>query len=451
MNYQAAISYILSFTDYEKSPSYLYSAANFDLRRMARLLQLLGNPHLRARSVHITGTKGKGSTATMIAAALGEAGWRTGLYTSPHLHTMRERIVVDGKLITEGELAALMSELCPLVEEVNRDRTYGQLTTFEILTALGFMYFGRRKVDFQVVEVGLGGRLDATNVIEPEVCVLTHIGLDHMAILGDTVAKIATEKVGIIKNGAAVVSAPQQPDAEAIISQACREKKAKLIRVGSDITWQKLQCGLWGQTLSVKGLAASYELTIPLLGDHQMENAACAVAALEALGTPKEAITSGLGKVRLSGRLEVLRQEPLVVVDGAHNIDSAAALREALRQCFDFERTILIIGTSSDKDVAGMVRELAPAFKTAIATRSRHPRSLEPSVLAAELLRHGFEVHITGSVAEAVGRGLAMAGRRDLLCVTGSFFVVAEAIEYLKGLSPELYPAGKAASPSSGG
>jgi dihydrofolate synthase/folylpolyglutamate synthase len=444
MDYQAALKYILSFTDFERSPGLAYSAANFDLRRMEALLERLGNPHLKARSIQIAGTKGKGSTAAMIAAVLNAAGYRTGLYTSPHLHTFRERINISGQKISEDEFAALTERLRPEVAVVNLQRLHGELTTFEILTALTFAYFGDKKVHFQVLEAGLGGRLDATNVANSEVCVITSISFDHVDVLGHTLTQIAGEKAGIIKPGAIVVSAPQQREAADRIEEVCRQKRAKLIAVGKEVTWRKISADINGQSLSIRGLD-SYDITIPLLGEHQLENAACAVAALEALasrGGPisRQSVVDGLARVQWPGRLEVLRRKPLFLVDGAHNADSARRLKEALKQYFDFERMILIVGLSSDKDMAGILTELAPLAATVIATRSRHPRALRPSLLAQEVKSNNV-VESTESVAEAVERALTLAGPKDLVCATGSLFVVAEAREYLMGISPELYPA----------
>ena len=445
MDYRAALDYILSFTDFERAPAVVYSAANFDLRRMEQLLERLGNPHLEARAIHVAGTKGKGSTAAMIASALGAAGYRTGLYTSPHLHTFRQRINVAGKDIAKGKFSTLVDRLKPEVEAVNLGHAYGELTTFEILTAMAFTYFGDAEVDFQVLEAGLGGRLDATNVVPAEVAVITSISLDHAEVLGDSLDKIAGEKAGIIKPGSVVVISPQEAEAERVIKEACEEKGARLIAVGRDVTWHKKAADISGQWLTVNGQMDSYDLAIPLLGEHQLENAATAVAALEALASrgvsiPTESIVNGLAKVRWPGRLEIINHEPLFLVDAAHNADSARRLKEAIKQYFDFQRLVLIIGVSSDKDIAGIAGQLAPLSTVAIATRSRHPRALEPPLLLEELLRHGAYTELTESVAAAVGRALALAGPRDLICATGSLFVAAEAIEYVKGIPGEIYP-----------
>ena len=439
MNYQEALSYILSFTDYEKLPAFLYTAANFDLRRMAELLQRVGNPHLTSPAIHLAGTKGKGSTAAMIASALSAAGYRTGLYTSPHLHTFRERFTIDGEMIAEEEFSALTERLQPEIDEVNRRHNYGELTTFEILTALAFAFFREQRVDFQVLEVGLGGRLDATNVVTPRLSVITSISLDHAAVLGDSLAKIAREKAGIIKPGALVVSAPQPSEAEVVIEEVCRHNRAGLIAVGRGVTWKKLTSDLAGQSFEVKGKAGSYQLTIPLLGGHQLENAATAVAALEALGIGHDDIARGLAQVRWPGRLEVLRREPLFLVDGAHNADSARRLREAIGEYLSFDRLILIAGASSDKDIAGIVGELAPLSSLIIVTRSRHPRALAPALLLDELERQGAKGEMAESVSSAVERALAIAKPGDLICATGSLFVAAEAREYIKGIPYDIF------------
>ena len=439
MNYHEAINYILSFTDYEKLPASLYMAASFDLRRMAELLERLGNPHLASPAIHIAGTKGKGSTAAMIASALSAAGYRSGLYTSPHLHTFRERITIDGEMIAEEEFSALAERLQPEIDEVNRRHNYGEITTFEILTALAFACFSGQRVDFQVLEVGLGGRLDATNVVTPRLAVITSLSLDHAEVLGDSLAKIAGEKAGIIKPGAVVVSAPQPGEAAEVIREVCDRNGASLIEVGRDITWKKLTSNMAGQSFEVRGKKGSYQLAIPLIGGHQLENAAVAVAALEALAIGAEDMARGLAQVRWPGRLEMLRDKPLFLVDGAHNADSARRLREAIEEYLNFDRLILIAGASSDKDIAGMLGELAPISSLIVVTRSRHPRALAPALILDEMERQGVKGELAESVSSAAERALAVAGPDDLICATGSLFVAAEAREYIKGIPFEIY------------
>jgi len=433
MDYQQALDYIYSFIDYETVPR-PRDAANYDLRRVEELLGRLDNPHLKARSVHIAGSKGKGSVAAMVASALTASGYTTGLYTSPHLHTFNERIKVDGVLISEAELISLVERLKPEVEAVNRKATYGQLTTFELMTALSFAYFKLKGVDFQVIEVGLGGRLDATNVVQPEVCIITSISFDHTEVLGNTLAEIAAEKAGIIKPNSIVVASPQVDEVDRIIEQTCLTCQAELVRVGSDVTWESLGFDSSRQSLQVEGRLASYELSIPLLGQHQLENAATAVATLEVLTErgfhiSGQSITGGLAQVSWPGRLQVLSRRPLILVDGAHNPDSARKLKQSLEQYFDFDRAILIIGVSSDKNIAGIVSELVSLFDKVIVTRSTHPRAMVTAPIVAEFSQHGVEAQETDYISTALPLALTLAGGKDLICVTGSLFVVAEAIE----------------------
>lgn len=431
--YQQSLDYIYSFVDYESVPR-PRDAVHYDLRRMDELLQRLGDPHLKYPTVHITGTKGKGSTAAMVTSALETAGFRTGLYTSPHLHTFNERIRVGDRLIADDELVALVERLKPEVTAVNETATYGKLTTFELITALGFMHFEDKDVDFQVIEVGLGGRLDATNVVKPELCVITSISLDHTEVLGNTLTAIAGEKAGIIKPGVTVVSSPQDPEAEKVIRATCAEKQCPLVMVGEDITWEDMGFGGGKQNLRVAGRKDSYELSIPLLGEHQMINATAAVAALELLsekghGIEKQHITGGLANVRWPGRLQVLKHEPLLIVDGAHNPESSRRLRQSLEHYFTYEKAILIFGASSDKNIDGMITELAPLFDSVIVTHSIHPRAMSTQAIINEFRRHGLEARGVEDVFEAVTVALETAGEGDLICVTGSLFVVAGAIE----------------------
>jgi dihydrofolate synthase/folylpolyglutamate synthase len=431
--YQQALDYLYSFIDYESMPR-PRDAEHYDLRRMYELLERLGNPHLTARTVHIAGTKGKGSVAAMIASVLTSSGYRTGLYTSPHLHTFNERIRVDGELITDDEITTLVNMLKPEEEAVNKKATYGRLTTFELITVLGFIYFDRKNVDFQVVEVGLGGRLDATNVIQPDLSVITTIGFDHMEVLGNTIAEIAAEKAGIIRQDSIVVSSPQVEAAEKVISGVCAEKNAELIKVGSDITYNGQEYNIYGQKLKVNGRRNTYELDIPLIGDHQLINAATAVAALEVLAEKgftitKESMREGLANVKWPGRLQVLSEKPLLVVDGAHTPESARKMRESLKKYFTFDKAVLIIGSSSDKDISGIVEELTPLFKKVVITRSIHPRSMPADNIVKEFRSRGVDTTVFGNFSEALPAALSMAGENDLVCATGSLFIVAGIIE----------------------
>ena len=435
MNYRHAEAYILGFTDYEKTPGIAYTSANYDLRRMDELLRPLGNPHLGARTVHIAGTKGKGSTAAMIAQVLIAAGYRTGLFTSPHLHTLRERVRVGGTMISQADFAALVTRLRPIVERVNQEAAYGELTTFEILAAVVFTYFNKSHVDFQVLEVGLGGRLDATNVARADVCVVTSLSLDHTEILGRSIAKIAAEKAGIIKPGCIVVSSPQVKEAAEVIEKVCAQQGARLIQVGRDVTWQRTGGNPYQQSVTVQGTTNKYELIVPLLGDYQLENTATAVAALEALACLGTSISGrdvaeGFRQVVWPGRLQVLSREPMLVVDGAHNAYSMTKLVEAVKKYFDYDECFIIFGTSSDKDASGMAQELKLFAEEITITSSSHPRAASTSILAKEFANLGIRVKVAEDVSTALSQTLAAAKKRDLILVTGSLFVVAEAIDY---------------------
>ncbi len=441
IRYQQALDYIYGFLDMEKSPR-PRDPVNYDLRRMVELLERLGNPHLAARTVHVTGTKGKGSVAAMVSSVLTASGYSTGLYTSPHLITFNERIQIDGKLIPDEDVVAIIDRLKPEVAEVNRKATYGLLTTFEVMTAIGFMWFAQKGVDFQVAEVGLGGRLDATNVVNPEVCIITSISYDHTEVLGKTLTLIATEKAGIIKPGCVVVAAPLVEEAGKVIASTCQDKGVELIRVGREVTAKCTGSDYGGQSIRVKGRLGSYDLRVPLLGQHQVENAAAAVAALEVLkekGTniSNESLANGLARISWPGRLQVLHRKPLVVADGAHNPDSARRLREALRDYFKFRRAILIIGMSFDKDADGIIAELAPAFDKVIATHSTHPRAMATGIIASKFFAHGVkELSETDDVSDALRLAVGMAGEDDLVCVTGSLFVVGGALEQASLIFP---------------
>jgi len=446
MNYSQAEEYLHSFIDYERFPGIPYATRDYGLRHVEELLHQLGEPHLAAKTVHVAGTKGKGSTAAMIAQVLSLSGYRTGLYTSPHLHNLRERIRLDGNLISPSEFAALVVELKPYFEAINAiavsqspERSEGEakqpLTFFEALTALAFVYFRQEKADFQVLEVGLGGRLDATNVAKPEVCVITPISLEHTQVLGDSLEKIAYEKAGIIKPGSFVVLSPQPEEVAAVINDVCRQREASLVQVGKDITWRRLAGDFHQQSFVVQGKMGTHYLTIPLLGDYQIENAATAVAALELLASLGFSITAdniaqGLARVEWPGRFQILRHKPIVLVDGAHSVASAKRLVENIKAYFNYDRFFLIIGISCDKDISGIVKELVSLSAQVTVTRSTHPRAASPLALAAEFARWGIKPRVTDAVAQALSQTLSMAKERDLICVTGSLFVVAEALDY---------------------
>ncbi len=436
--YQDALDYIFGPARYRRRG---YSAVRYDLSRMRRLLARLGNPHQRFQCVHIAGTKGKGSTAAMVESVLRVAGYRTGLFTSPHLHTFRERMRVDGRLIPASDLVALL-ERCKPALEAEPDRT-----TFETITALAFVYFAERGIDWAVLEVGLGGRLDATNVVQPAVCAITSLSFDHTALLGHTLSLIAWEKAGIIKPDVPVISAPQAEEAMEVIVDVCRTTGARLETVGPiqtsprahpyDWRWGRARpIGLAGQLFTVWGPeGVTYEdVMIPFLGRHQLDNAGVAVAVLHALEQagariPSTALREGIRQARWPGRLEVLGQRPWIVVDSAHNADSARKLRAALREWFSYQRLGLVFGASRDKDIGGMLEVFLPIADYGVVSASFHPRAADPQALAAQAraIRPGFPVSVTYEISEALDKVLTWATPEDLILVTGSIFVVAAA------------------------
>lgn len=426
--YQKSLDYLYTFVDYSLTRSIRYSAQTFDIDRMRRFVAELGNPQQSYASIHIAGTKGKGSTAAFCASALQAGGYRVGLYTSPHLLDYCERIQINGQPITHAEFTALVDELRPMLEgEV-------KLTTFEITTALAFLYFARHGVDAAVIEVGLGGRLDATNVILPAVSVIASISYDHTHLLGETLGAIAAEKGGIIKPGVPVVLAPQQAEARQVLERIAEERGAPLVEVGRDYLYTRHSFSLeQGQNLRFWPPAktgSEVSLRIPLLGYHQVENAATAYAALQtaaAHGLPidEQAIREGFASVCWPGRFEVLQQNPALVIDSAHNRDSASKLRTALDDYFPDRPVILVFGASSDKDIEGMFSELMPRVSTFVATRSYHPRATEPEVLAELAEKFGRPARIVPTVEAALEEAMRMATADTLILAAGSVFIAA--------------------------
>lgn len=438
-SYVQALAYLYSFTDYEKQTAFLYSPDRFDLRRMYHLLAALGNPHRCFASLHIAGTKGKGSVAAMSEQILREAGYHTGLFTSPHLHTFRERIRVDGQLIPEAMVVQALHQLQPYVPSIPG------LTTFELITSLAFWYFAQRAIDIAVVEVGLGGRLDATNVITPLVSAITSLSYDHTAILGTSLAAIAREKGGIIKPGVPVVSAPQPEEALAVIEQICEERNAALTLVGRDWQWRFKGTTWEGQSFAVCPSPQSFgkapcllpsafclEYWIPLLGCHQLVNATTVLAAMEqlqgqGLRIPPGSIREGLRKVKWPGRLEVLGQRPWMVVDGAHNRASAQKLRRALEEIFPHQRLYLIFATYRDKDIAGMLEVLLPIAHEVTVTQFDSPRAATVTQLEEWVRDMGAQADGSDNVDQALARARQRAAAEDLICVTGSVRFAGEA------------------------
>lgn len=433
MDYPETITYLHSLTDYEKKRIERYTPETLDLSRVERLLEALGSPHTHFPAMHLAGTKGKGSTAAMCESILRAAGYRTGFYTSPHLHTFRERIQVSGQKITKEEVVELVDRVRQEIKRIPG------VTTFEAITAIGFLAFARSEVDIAIVEVGLGGRLDATNVLTPEVSIITSLSLDHTYLLGDTLAEIAWEKAGIIKPGIPVVSAPQRAEAIKVLEAVSQKRGAPFIEVGRDWDYTAGPADFDGQVftaryISNEGSELDGEYWMPLLGRHQLENSVSAIAALDVLRQrgfriPNEAVHKGLRDVYWPGRMEILSREPLLVVDCAHNPYSAQVLRKALEEWFPGQRWVLTFGASADKDIAGMLKALLPISEYVIVTRSDHPRAAAPIELADIVVSVGGGAEVTVNMRKALRRGLTMMDPGSGLLVTGSVFLVADARE----------------------
>jgi dihydrofolate synthase/folylpolyglutamate synthase len=433
MKYHDALRYLYGLVDYETRRIERYSPREFKLERVVQLLEKLGNPHHAYPTLHIAGTKGKGSVSAMMAGVAEAGGLRTGLYISPHLHTYRERMQINREPIARSALAALVEDIQPAVTAV------AGVTTFEVTTALAFLYFKREQVDLAVMEVGLGGRLDATNVITPEVSIITSLSLDHTYLLGNTLAEIAFEKGGIIKPAVPVVTAPQQEEALAVLRRLAEERGTSLTVVGEAWSWVPVDRTWNGQTIRMiqhdARSAFERDYQVQLIGEFQQENAAVAVAATATLAesghpwaTP-ETLATSLAEVDWPGRMEVLNRDPPIIVDCAHNPYSAEVLVESLKTWFPDTTWLLIYGASNDKDIEGMLKALLPLSEHVIVTRSYHPRAAAPYELAdlCADLGHGAEIAVNPR------RALEQASRRLApgwgVIATGSIFLVADVRE----------------------
>ena len=449
MTYQESLDYLNNFVNYEKIPIPHASTGVFNLGRVLEFLARLGSPQKDYPSIVIAGTKGKGSTAVLIASTLQAAHYRTGLYTQPHLHNYRERMRVNGEMISEAEMVALVEEIRPAVESMlSETARLGVLTSYEVATGLTLLFFARQKVDFAVLEIGLGGRLDAVNVVEPVVSVITSLSLDHMAVLGNTIEEIAYEKAGIIKPQIPVITGPQWPAAEPVLKKVAQEQGAPLTQVQPapltdplaplDSTHRVRHSQRIGITFGPQ----TVELDLSLLGEHQRLNATLAAEALwqqqnQPGGLPLTPadLQTGFSKVEWPARLQILQDQPgysLVVADGAHNAESAARLRQALSDNFYFERLWLVAGAYRDKDIAGIFGELSqePVPAGLVLTRSRNSRAIEPATLAEEIADiWPTEIALSHSVRAGLAKARLLAGPHDLICLTGSLSVAAEAEE----------------------
>lgn len=457
LDYQDAVHWYYSFARFDPPPSHPLTEGEgaLKLARMEQILERLGNPHTQFTSILIAGTKGKGSTAALLESVLHTAGFRTGLYTSPHLHTFRERIRVNGELISQLHVVQGTTQLQTVAEH------FPHSTFFEWVTALAFDYFARQRVEIAIVEVGLGGRLDCTNVLTPRVSVITPISYDHMEILGNTLAAIAREKAGIIKPEVPVVVAPQSDEAMAVIREVAAEQNAPLLDVAQVWEWEPRGATLAGQTVAVKHLFDAepqiYEL--PLLGPHQRVNL---VTALATLGTLKElgwriaqsALPRGIARVEWHARVEVLAaprsagagsagvdwSDTYLIADGAHNRASAHELVRTLDEILPAVPVHFVFGVSNDKDIRGMLMELMPRASSFTFTRSRHARAVHPDELERLAAPYPVPIYTASNLAGALLQIQRVAKPGEAICVTGSLFIAAEAREYAlqsRGLTAE--------------
>ncbi|NWG35787.1 MAG: bifunctional folylpolyglutamate synthase/dihydrofolate synthase [Chloroflexi bacterium] len=426
--YNKALDYLYSFVDYSLKHASELARAEFNLDRMFALMDTLGNPQDAYPIIHVAGTKGKGSVSALCASALRAGGYKVGLYTSPHLLDYCERIQIGGEPISHAQLVELVEEMKPRVAKIPK------LTTFEITTALGFLAFARQGCNAAVIEVGLGGRLDATNVVTPRVSVITSLSYDHMAVLGDTLAKIAGEKAGIIKHGVPVVSSPQQAEALDVLEPAARSRGCEFLLVGREMKFGRIGASLDSQTMYVQPneSASKCMLTIPLLGEHQVENAAIAFAALRASGIDMslKAIQAGFSQVQWRARFEIARRRPPVIFDSAHNQDSFAKLHQTLEEYFPGQRVYLIFGASEDKNIPGMFAEMKAKIRKLIVTRADHPRALSVEHILGLAEQAGIESEAVGPVEAALARALELSAKDGSIVLSaGSMFVTAEVLQ----------------------
>jgi len=434
MTYSEAISFLDSFLNYEQITAYSYPGS-FSLDRVEKILSRLGNPHRLYSTLHVAGTKGKGSTCAFAASILQAAGYKVGLYTSPHFVSFTERIRVNGCPIPEEALAGIVAHIQPVA---TKDLTY-----FEITTACAFLYFAEAEVDIAVIEVGLGGRLDATNVIQPEVAAITPVSLDHMEKLGSTVEAIAREKAGIMKENVPCVIAPQSEEALKVIEKIALEQNTPIHEVEKEVQIQEVSISSEGSRASFKTPMREYrDLAIPLLGRHQLTNAAAAIRMVELFETkrgqtPKgvrpleQAIREGLAQTSWPGRCQLIPGEPPILLDGAQNAASAQALRKTVAEIFPGRRVTLILGVSQEKDLQGIASTLGPWANRLILTKAATPRAESPEKLAEIFQPWHLHPLITHSAEEALGEARKIISLEDLIVATGSLFLVGEMLPLL--------------------
>lgn len=434
-SYKEAINYLYARTNYETETALRYNVTTFNLDRMEKLLSLVGKPHKKIATVHIAGTKGKGSTATMLAKMLEANGYNVGLYTSPHVVHLHERIAVNSKMISEHEMLGLINRIYAPVEKMSKTEAP---TFFEIMTALAFMYFLDMKTDIAVIETGLGGRLDSTNVIRPEVVGITSLSIDHQQQLGKTLSSIAREKAGVFKRGVPVVSVQQEPEAMEVIRTQATAVKAPFSVTGQDIDFSyrfenSREHGPHMRVCLSTPTSRFEHLRVPLHGKHQAINCGLALAMLDKLKSSgyeidNEKAAEGLSKVWLAGRMEMICDDPRIMIDGAHNAASIHALIHAIGQNIPYDSMVIIFGCNNDKDIPGMLDKLQYGADKVIFTRSNSVKAVPPEDLADMYTEMcGKMCQSATSLGEALQLAKSAVSREDLICITGSFYLIGEA------------------------
>jgi len=439
--YEKAMSYLFGKTDYERQQTLRYNTTTFDLNRMEAFLKSLGNPHNKIQTVHIAGTKGKGSTATMLARMIEANEYSVGLYTSPHVTSLHERISINSELISKKEMLGLINRAHSSIEKLSKkDDTP---TFFEIMTAIAFLHFVDMEVDVAIIETGLGGRLDSTNVIKPEVVGITNISIDHQNLLGDTIDLIAKEKAGVIKKDTLVITVPQEPAAMRALKRHALEVNAPLKVTGRDIDFSSRfessrEDGPHTRICMTTPNSRFEHIRVPLPGEHQAVNCGLALAMLDTLKEKGYKIddakaAEGLSTVSLEGRMEMICDDPKVLVDTAHNAASVRALIHAIGQHVPYDSMVIIFGCNGDKDVRGMLEQIQYGADKVIFTRSNSPKAVSPQDLAemyTEICGKMCQTALT--LREAVRIASNAISREDLICVTGSFYLVGQAKKQLQ-------------------
>lgn len=425
--YEEALAYLVGLTKF---------GMNFGLGRIRELLKLMGNPERNLKIIHVGGTNGKGSTTVITAEILRAAGYKVGMFTSPHLHDYRERMVINGEMIPKAGVIHLIESLKPHLEDMVANG-FEHPTEFEVNTAMCLLYFAQEKVDFALLEVGLGGEIDSTNVVSPLVSVITNVGMDHMDYLGPDILTIARNKAGIIKPGSGVITAAKRPEVVDILRTKAQEAGTRFWHVGEDVFWESCWSGEVEQEFNLYGLHGAYpKLRLKLVGAHQLENAATAVTVCEVLQSSygaeisREAIYAGLRQAEWPGRLELVSSEPKVLLDGAHNYDGALVLAQSL-PLYERHRLVFVLGMLADKERERVVDLLAPLADEIIVTKPNSPRVGDWQALAGIAARHGRRVSIVEDPREAVLVGLQRLAHGDMLCVTGSLYMLSAARETL--------------------